>query len=62
MRQFKSEEQSMIISTHAVGDTEQLFDGVVFLDEGTVSLQGNAEDLRDQYGKSINDLFKEVFA
>lgn len=62
VRQFKSEEQSMIISTHAVGDTEQLFDGVVFLDEGTVSLQGNAEDLRDQYGKSINDLFKEVFA
>lgn len=62
VRQFKSEVQSMIISTHAVGDTEQLFDGVVFLDEGTVSLQGNAEDLRDQYGKSINDLFKEVFA
>ncbi|NLL42525.1 MAG: ABC transporter ATP-binding protein [Firmicutes bacterium] len=62
VRQFKSEEQSMIISTHAVGDTEQLFDGVVFLDEGTINLQGNAEDLRNQYGKSINDLFKEVFA
>lgn len=62
VRQFKSEEQTMIISTHAVGDTEQLFDAVVFLDEGTVSLQGNAEDLRTNYGKSINDLFKEVFA
>jgi ABC-2 type transport system ATP-binding protein len=62
VRQFKSEEQTMIISTHAVGDTEQLFDAVVFLDEGTVSLQGNAEDLRRQYGRSINDLFKEVFA
>jgi len=62
VRQFKSEEQTMIISTHAVGDTEQLFDAVVFLDEGTINLQGNAEDLRQQYGKSINDLFKEVFA
>lgn len=62
VRQFKSEEQTMIISTHAVGDTEQLFDSVVFLDEGTINLQGNAEDLRGQYGKSINDLFKEVFA
>lgn len=62
VRQFKSEEQTMIISTHAVGDTEKLFDAVVFLDEGTINLQGNAEDLRQQYGKSINDLFKEVFA
>ncbi len=62
VRQFKSDEQTMVISTHAVGDTEQLFDAVVFLDEGTINLQGNAEDLRKQYGKSINDLFKEVFA
>lgn len=61
IRQFKSDEQTMIISTHAVGDTEQLFDAVVFLDEGTINLQGNAEDLRNRYGKSINDLFKEVF-
>ena len=62
IRQFKGEEQTMIISTHAVGDTEQLFDAVVFLDEGTINLQGNAEDLRTRWGKSINDLFKEVFA
>jgi ABC-2 type transport system ATP-binding protein len=62
IRQFKSEEQTMIISTHAVGDTEQLFDAVVFLDEGTINLQGSAEELRQKYGRSINDLFKEVFA
>lgn len=62
VRQFKQDEQTMIISTHAVGDTEQLFDSVIFLDEGTVSLQGDAEDLRTQHGKSINDLFKGVFA
>lgn len=61
VREFKSDEQTMIISTHAVGDTEQLFDSVIFLDEGVVSLQGNAEDLRMNRGKSINDLFKEVF-
>jgi ABC-2 type transport system ATP-binding protein len=35
---------------------------VVFLQEGTITLQGNAEDLRSRHGKSINDLFKEVFA
>lgn len=62
VRQFMGDEQTMILSTHAVGETEQLYDSVVFLDEGTITLQGNAEDLRSQYGKSINDLFKEVFA
>ncbi len=62
VRQFKQEEQTMVISTHAVGDTEQLFDSVIFLDEGTVNLQGNAEDLRTEHSKSINELFKEVFA
>ncbi len=62
IRQFKSEDQTMIISTHALGETEQLFDSVVFLDEGTINLQGNAEDLRLRHGKSINELFKEVFA
>ena len=39
VREFKSDEQTMVISTHAVGDTEQLFDAVVFLDEGTISLK-----------------------
>lgn len=62
VRQFKSETQTMIVSTHAVGETERLFDSVIFLEEGRVRLQGSAEDLRTEYGKSINDLFKEVFA
>lgn len=62
VRQFKGEEQTIIISTHAVGDTEQLFDSVVFLHGGTIALQGYADDLRTSRGKSINDLFKEVFA
>ena len=50
----------MIISTHAVGDAERLFVAVVFLQEGTSTLQGNAEDLLSRLGKSIYDLFKEV--
>lgn len=62
VRQFKSEEQTMVLSTHAVGETERLFDSVVFLEEGRVRLVGGAEELRMEHGKSINDLFKEVYA
>ena len=61
-RQFKGEEQTIIISTHAVGNLKRLYEALVFLQEGTIFLQGNAEDLRSRHGKSINDLFKEVFA
>lgn len=62
VRQFRGDNQTMILSTHAVDETERLFDSVVFLREGQIEIQGSAEDLRMRHGKSINDLFKEVYA
>lgn len=61
VRQFRGENQAIILSTHAVDETEKLFDSVVFLREGRIELMGSAEGLRMEYGKSINDLFKEVY-
>jgi len=55
------EGSSMLISTHLVTDIERIFDDVVFLSEGEIILQGNAEDLRTEKGKSITELYKEVF-
>lgn len=54
-------EGSMIVTTHIVADMERLFDDVVFLNNGSIVLSGNAEDLRTGHGKSIDDLFREVF-
>lgn len=54
-------EGSMIVTTHIVADMERLFDDVVFLNNGSIVLSGNAEDLRNQHGKSIDNLFREVF-
>lgn len=56
-----SEESSMIISTHLVRDIERLFDEVVFISQGEFILKGNAEDLRTEKGKSIDELYREVF-
>jgi ABC-2 type transport system ATP-binding protein len=56
-----NEESSMIITTHLVRDMENLFDEVVFLKEGTIKLRGEAEKLREENGKSIDELYKEVF-
>lgn len=52
---------TMIITTHLVRDIESVFDKVIFLKEGVVILQGNAEELREEKGMQIDSLYKEIF-
>jgi len=56
-----SKESSMIITTHLVNDIERIFDDVAFISDGEITLQGNAEELRMSRGKSIDELYREVF-
>ncbi|HHV46542.1 MAG TPA: ABC transporter ATP-binding protein [Tissierellia bacterium] len=56
-----NEESSMIITTHLVRDMESILDEVVFLKEGNIVLTGSAEALREERGKQIDDIYKEVF-
>ncbi len=56
-----SEDASVVISTHLISDVENVLDDVIFLREGKVSLQANVDDLREQYGKSVDAVFREVF-
>lgn len=56
-----SEDSSVIISTHLIADIEPILDEVVFLKEGKVILQGNADDIREEYGESINLVFREKY-
>lgn len=55
------ETSSMIITTHLVRDMENIFDDVVFLSEGEIILEGNAEKLREEKSMQIDDLYKEIF-
>ena len=55
------EDSSMIITTHLVKDIERLFDEVAFLSDGDIILKGNAEELRMEKGKSIDEIFREVY-
>ena len=56
-----NEDSSMLITTHLVRDIERVFDDVVFINNGEVILSGNAEALREEKNKSIDELYKEVF-
>ncbi|MDH8676762.1 ABC transporter ATP-binding protein [Fusibacter bizertensis] len=51
----------MIISTHLVNEIEQILDEVVFLDHGEVILAGETEKMRLEKGKSLEEIYKEVY-
>ncbi len=55
------ESASVLISTHLISDVENVLDDVIFLREGRVTMQASVDDIRAQYGKSVDALFREVF-
>lgn len=53
---------AIIITTHLISDIEQILDDFIFLSFGGEVLKvGNAEETRNETGKSLDELFKEVF-
>lgn len=60
--EFYNEDSSLLISTHLVRDIERIFDEVIFIRDGEIVMQEEVEELRMKYGKSVDDMFKEVYA
>ncbi|OAB43977.1 multidrug ABC transporter ATP-binding protein [Paenibacillus antarcticus] len=60
--EYYNEDSSIIISTHLVRDIERIFDEVVFIREGEIVMHEEVENIRIKYGKSVDDMFKEVYA
>lgn len=56
-----SENAAVIISTHLIADIERILDDVIFLKDGKVILSKSVDEVRDESGKSIDALFREVF-
>ena len=54
-------EAAILLSTHLISEIESILDHIIFLQEGTVRLFGDADDIRNAEGKSIDALFREVF-
>jgi len=57
---YRAGEQTIIMSTHEVLESEKLFEDVIFLSEGRIVLSGEADRLRAERGKSLNEIFREV--
>lgn len=56
-----SENSSVLISTHLVSDVQSALDDVIFVDSGKVVLCASVEALKTEHGKTVDELFREVY-
>ena len=54
-------EATVVISTHLIADVEQILDEVIFISQGQIVLQSTVDSIREEQGKSVDQLFREVF-
>ena len=56
-----SPNSTILISTHLIADIENILDDVIILKNGQISLNASVDEIRTREGKSVDDLFREVF-
>lgn len=61
LSEYQESAQTVVLSTHEVLEAEHLFDRLIFLEQGRIKLEGDAEDLRQQFGTSVQGMFEEVY-
>ncbi len=54
-------DSTFIISSHLFDELESIVDNVVMIKKGSVVLEGELEQIRMQYEKSITDLYREIY-
>lgn len=52
---------TVLISTHLISDVEQILDEVIFIQNGNIVLHKTVDEIREENGKSVDELFREVF-
>ena len=56
-----NENSTVIFSTHLISDVEKILDDAILLKEGKVEMFKSVDDIRTEHGKSVDELFREVF-
>lgn len=62
LENFTRENSALLISTHLIKDVEKLLDDIMFLKEGRITLSGDCDDLRKEYGKTIEEIYISTFS
>ena len=53
---------TILISSHLFDELEPIVDHIVMMANGSLVLEGELEEIRTRYGKSISDLYREYFS
>lgn len=54
-------EAAVIISTHLIQDIETVLDDVIMIHNGSLKIHKTVDEIREETGKSVDELFREVF-
>ncbi|MBP3696137.1 MAG: ABC transporter ATP-binding protein [Clostridia bacterium] len=57
----RPEGSTILMSTHLIQDVEEIFDSILMIRQGKIRIQDSVDNLTKD-GKTINDIFKEVFS
>ncbi len=52
---------TIVLSTHLIRDVEDILDGFAFIGGGQVIISGDAAEARARHGKTLDEMFREVF-
>lgn len=56
-----NDESSIIITSHYLSEIEYVFNQVIFLKDGEIVESGDADELREKYGDSIEGAYRKIF-
>lgn len=56
------ENKAILMSSHLVDELEKIVDNAIFMKSGKIILEGSAEELREQKGLSLVELYKQLYA
>ena len=55
------EDSSLIISTHQIGDIEQMLDEAIFIKDGGIVFHRSVDEIRSETGKSLSETYMEEY-
>lgn len=56
-----TDEAALLLSTHLIYDVERIFDSVIMMGLGEIYMSDTVDNIRQKTGKSVDELFREVF-
>ena len=56
-----SDNASVVISSHLVEELERIIDKAIFMKDGQIVLMGDVEEIRQERGESVTELYRQIY-